>query len=539
MLRMLTLLLVLASSAAHGEPLWQFSTDGMVAGNPVVHQDAIYITGGTRLHALSRNGQLQWSYDAGAPSRSTVAVADDAIFMLADDGLHALDLQGKRLWRFETRDGPLEVDGTAMGWGDGMQVDPWAWYRSAPLVVDGKVVFGNRQGTYALNAKTGRQLWHAQTGTTHTRPAHHGGIVVVGSWDNHLYGLNVADGSIAWKSASRLPGGAMAGWLGWEGFNLDPVIDKGVVYAGNRGTHFYAIDARSGKEKWSWKHPSSWVGSPAVVSDKTVYFAMSDGNALMGMETRAGNQNLLFRNRFYSFARPQANDRYVFMASVSGELFAVEKSSGQGRKIFATEDSQTNLADLQSPNGGLKFFYSAQGGYTHENATKDVQRMLSMLDSLISLTLDGDTLYAGSANGNLYAISIAETAATNDTQALTQLLDAFLAGASVNDAAMHDRFWADDLVYTSSSGARFGKAELLAGVREEQPEPDEPAVVYSSEEVRVQLHGDMAVATFRLLGIEQGEAGTVKRYLNTGTFQKRGGEWRAVAWQATRVPEPD
>jgi hypothetical protein len=32
--------------------------------------------------------------------------------------------------------------------------------------------------------------------------------------------------------------------------------------------------------------------------------------------------------------------------------------------------------------------------------------MLSMLDSLLSLTLEGDTLYAGSANGNLYAISI-------------------------------------------------------------------------------------------------------------------------------------
>jgi outer membrane protein assembly factor BamB len=406
MLRLLTILLFLVSSAAHGELLWQYSAGGMIAGNPVVHQESVYVTGGSSLHVLNKKGELQWAYDAAAPTRSTVAVADDAIYILADNGLHALDKAGKRLWLFETGDGPFEVEGTTMGWGEGKSTDPWAWYRSAPLIVDGKVVFANRQGTYALDAKTGEKLWHAKTGTTHTRPVFHEGIVVVGSWDNHLYGLHISDGSIAWKVVSRLPGGEMAGWLGWEGFNLDPVLHDGVVYAGNRGTHFYAIDAKSGTEKWSWKHPSSWVGSPAVVSDDVIYFGMSDGYCLIGLETRMGNQSLLFRNRFYNFARPQANGDQVFMASISGELFAVEKSTGRGQRIFATQDSKTNLADLQSPTGGARFPHSAEGGYTHENATKDVKRMLSMLDSLVSLTLDGDTLYAGSANGNLYALSI-------------------------------------------------------------------------------------------------------------------------------------
>jgi hypothetical protein len=27
------------------------------------------------------------------------------------------------------------------------------------------------------------------------------------------------------------------------------------------------------------------------------------------------------------------------------------------------------------------------------------------------------------------------------------------------------------------------------------------------------------------------------QYLNTGTFAKRDGAWKAVAWQATRVPK--
>ena len=42
-----------------------------------------------------------------------------------------------------------------------------------------------------------------------------------------------------------------------------------------------------------------------------------------------------------------------------------------------------------------------------------------------------------------------------DAAELAKLLKEFLAGASRNDAAMHDRFWAEDLIYTGSSGRRL------------------------------------------------------------------------------------
>ncbi|MDT8321430.1 MAG: hypothetical protein RQ826_12975, partial [Xanthomonadales bacterium] len=38
-------------------------------------------------------------------------------------------------------------------------------------------------------------------------------------------------------------------------------------------------------------------------------------------------------------------------------------------------------------------------------------------------------------------------------------------GASVNDVEMHARFWAEDLVYTSSAGERRGKSEIMASLR--------------------------------------------------------------------------
>jgi hypothetical protein len=46
---------------------------------------------------------------------------------------------------------------------------------------------------------------------------------------------------------------------------------------------------------------------------------------------------------------------------------------------------------------------------------------------------------------------------------------------------MHERFWADDLIYTASAGRRLGKADILREVREEgPPKPGGEAVVYTA-----------------------------------------------------------
>jgi kynurenine formamidase/ketosteroid isomerase-like protein len=120
---------------------------------------------------------------------------------------------------------------------------------------------------------------------------------------------------------------------------------------------------------------------------------------------------------------------------------------------------------------------------------------------------------------------------------LTQLLKYFLDGASRNDVAVHDRFWAEDLVYTRSAGVRMGKAEILENARSGPTATAEGRTTYTADDIRIRQYGDTAVVAFRLVGTTgAGEKTEVAHYLNTGTFVKRNGEWRAVAWQATRVP---
>lgn len=141
----------------------------------------------------------------------------------------------------------------------------------------------------------------------------------------------------------------------------------------------------------------------------------------------------------------------------------------------------------------------------------------------------------------ILALMLAPPPAAPAAAELTKLLEDFLAGASRNDAGMHDRFWAEDVIYTGSSGRRVGKADILKDVRSAPaPRPGDPKTTFSAADVRVQQYGDAAIVAFRLVGTTEREGRTeVANYLNTGTFLKRGGRWQVVSWQATRLPRPE
>ena len=109
-----------------------------------------------------------------------------------------------------------------------------------------------------------------------------------------------------------------------------------------------------------------------------------------------------------------------------------------------------------------------------------------------------------------------------DAPELTKLLHEFLAGASKNDVAMHDRFWADDLIYTSALGRRKGKADIMRELREEAPaKPSGETVAYTAEEIRIQQYGDMAIVAFRLVATtDKAGVKTVANYPTTARSER-------------------
>jgi len=118
---------------------------------------------------------------------------------------------------------------------------------------------------------------------------------------------------------------------------------------------------------------------------------------------------------------------------------------------------------------------------------------------------------------------------------VTALLREFL--SRVDEPAMHERFWAADLIYTGSSGSVKTKADIMlsfAGLKADPAKPKELATTYAAEDIIVRPYGDTAALTFHLVAhLPDGKA---SHYRNSGTFIRRDGKWQVVTWQATKVP---
>ncbi|QSE98860.1 nuclear transport factor 2 family protein [Fulvivirga lutea] len=137
---------------------------------------------------------------------------------------------------------------------------------------------------------------------------------------------------------------------------------------------------------------------------------------------------------------------------------------------------------------------------------------------------------------SIFSICLFQTSfgQTDDKVVLTNLVNEFL--SKVDSKEMHDRFWAEDLIYTSSSGKRFGKETIMSGFSSsEEDSNSEPGPSYSAEDIQVNLlSNEVAIVAFKLVSLTSD--GSISQYLNSGTFQKKKGLWKVVNWQATKIP---
>jgi pimeloyl-ACP methyl ester carboxylesterase len=179
------------------------------------------------------------------------------------------------------------------------------------------------------------------------------------------------------------------------------------------------------------------------------------------------------------------------------------------------------------------------------NITGSTAAFAALLDELKPANLEHRYTYFPGENHNsirpasfpagLYWVYRQAGPATDATATITAMLQEFLAKNS--ERAQHDRFWADDLVYTGSGAAVRTKAEIMKNFDEDKNaagKPRNPAATYSAEDILVRPYGSAAALTFRL--VAHNPDGTVQYYRNSGTLLLRNDRWQVVTWQATLVP---
>ena len=387
---------------------WTFKTGGRVYSSPAVADGMVFVgSADGNLYAVDAvAGTQKWKFATRGRVVSSPAVEAGVVYFESyDSNFYAVDsATGTLKWKFATK-GEKRFAAKHI---HGMQPeseqmpDPFDFYLSSPAVSNGTVYFGSGDGNvYALDAAAGTLKWKFQTGdVVHASPALADGLLFIGSWDTFFYALDAATGAERW----RFKTGDDPAIHNQIGIQSSAAVANGVVYFGCRDSKLYALDARTGEKKWALDNKGSWViGSPAI-KDGKVYFSTADTGLFYGVDARTGAELFALRFQWPMFSSPAIAGNIAYLGSHQGKLLAIDVAAHKSAWTFETDASRQNGPALTDANGKPNYA-AAMASNFYDDIVAGVQKMFNVGAILSSPTIAGDTLYVGSADGNLYAIS--------------------------------------------------------------------------------------------------------------------------------------
>jgi len=118
-------------------------------------------------------------------------------------------------------------------------------------------------------------------------------------------------------------------------------------------------------------------------------------------------------------------------------------------------------------------------------------------------------------------------------QEVRQTIEKYRTALLQHDAATLERIWADDYTFTNGAGETHSKAERLANLKSGATSLDS---ISQKEEMKVRVHGNVAVATGRVTikGQYSGKQ-TSGQYRSIHVWVKGAAGWQLVANQITPV----
>jgi outer membrane protein assembly factor BamB len=145
------------------------------------------------------------------------------------------------------------------------------------------------------------------------------------SWDSWFYAIDAAPGKERW----RFHGGEDALVHNQVGFQSSPAVVDGVVYTGCRDANVYALDAKTGAQRWKVYHDGSWVNSTSAVAGGKMYCATSDSALYKVVDGATGKADVQEQGNSWVFSSPAVAGDVVVIGVGNGSLEARDRASGK------------------------------------------------------------------------------------------------------------------------------------------------------------------------------------------------------------------
>ena len=187
----------------------------------------------------------------------------------------------------------------------------------------------NRKGAVvALNARTGKTVWRAAIGATESSPLVVNGVVYVGSRNDKVYALDADTGRVRWTYTT---GGEVKGAAAYI---------AGTIYIGAYDGHLYALNARTGMLRWRASVENRLGGrgtlyaNPAIAYGR-VYIGATDG-VVYSFGATSGRLLWARRTGGYVYSSAALWHQTVYVGSYDRKLYAIDAATGDVRWTFET-----------------------------------------------------------------------------------------------------------------------------------------------------------------------------------------------------------
>lgn len=340
------------SNYKDGAQPWSFQTSKGIFSTPVIDQDGNVFIGSadTYFYILSPKGDVIWSFKTGEIIDSAAVLSRDEsgtpyVTLPSGDGfLYHFDIsklsQPKLVWKYDARSNP-HPSGKGYDW----------FEANVTIGPDGDFYAGNTNWNYyALNGD-GTYKWSFPAGNMNWSIASFDkeGDMYWSSLDFTMRKMDKETGDIIWRKRTL-------------GFNVSSMAltDHDLVVAGSFDNYIYGLDTKTGKNRWTFKTDGHVYGSPAISAKDqlnrkvpAIYAASTDGF----LYKLSHDGELVWKFDVGDVVRsspvvglsPEGND-IIYFGSGNGKLYAIN-GDGTFRWSFDTSPTEPGLAERNDLNG--------------------------------------------------------------------------------------------------------------------------------------------------------------------------------------------
>jgi len=253
-----------ALDLATGKQKWKVKLGAMRA-SPSFKGNRIYVGNleGVFHCVNAEDGKIVWKFEAEGEIQAAANFhGDNIIFGSHDSNLYCLSPDGKKVWNVMV-DGPINA--------------------AAAVVGDRTFATGCSDGVlHVIDAVKGKDLGSIDLGGQTIATA-----AVVGDWvyasmeSNQVVGADLKGLKKVWtfEPPKRQ-----------QPFHSSPATAAGLVIAGSRDKKVYALDAKTGVEKWSFTTGGQVDASPVVVGERVYVGCLNDEGTFYVLDLKTGKK---------------------------------------------------------------------------------------------------------------------------------------------------------------------------------------------------------------------------------------------------------